>query len=421
MRKIIKLTESDLEKIVTKIITEQGNMFGTAGAGMKAPFTDWKSYSDSRRQPVNKNINPKGLKLGDGGNKNPEKIEDVKKLQQSLMDLGYLVTDTMIPTGYFGSLTNNALKALYSGAEPTNKKKQTTGKVTPKTPEKTTKTLGKTTQSVDSKQTQGKFSSQVNRQLDYMRKNGLLANEKFTILDDKNNQVHAFNPNYQLYKTYYVITGKNVGDELKTQSMTDWVLDNWTDVGAKFFSSWWERTKNTVTTGTMKKNTAFQDVANYVDNCYFNQEQWRIKNTPSGVFKRGGDVKNFMNDWLATTFISEDYGSRFVTWETCEGKTIPFGFHGTKSGERLKVLPGGEDFSKKQCKRRQMSFGCINFADADVKDISSFIKAGQISIWLPDASDNIVEIPSNCVSGSAPQKSIMSYDYMTQKYGKGFK
>lgn len=421
MRQIIKLTESDLQQIVTKIITEQGNMFGTAGAGMKAPFTDWKSYSDSRRQPVNKNINPKGLKLGDGGNKNPEKIEDVKKLQQSLMDLGYLVTDTMIPTGYFGSLTNNALKALYSGAEPTNKKKQTTGKVTPKTPEKTTKTLGKTTQSVDSKQTQGKFSSQVNRQLDYMRKNGLLANEKFTILDDKNNQVHAFNPNYQLYKTYYVITGKNVGDELKTQSMTDWVLDNWTDVGAKFFSSWWERTKNTVTTGTMKKNTAFQDVANYVDNCYFNQEQWRIKNTPSGVFKRGGDVKNFMNDWLATTFISEDYGSRFVTWETCEGKTIPFGFHGTKSGERLKVLPGGEDFSKKQCKRRQMSFGCINFADADVKDISSFIKAGQISIWLPDASDNIVEIPSNCVSGSAPQKSIMSYDYMTQKYGKGFK
>ena len=261
----------------------------------------------------------------------------------------------------------------------------------------------------------------MNRQLDYMRKNGLLSNEKFTILDDKNNQVHAFNPNYQLYKTYYVITGKNVGDELKTQSMTDWVLDNWTDVGAKFFSSMWERTKNTLTTGTMKKNTALQDVANYVDNCYFNQEQWRIKNTPSGVFKRGGDVKNFMNDWLATTFISEDYGSRFVTWETCEGKTIPFGFHGTKSGERLKVLPGGEDFSKKQCKRRQMSFGCINFADADVKDISSFIKAGQLSIWLPDASDNIVEIPSNCISGSAPQKSIMSYDYMNQKYGKGFK
>jgi len=137
MKKIIKLKESDIEMIVKKVLSEQGNMFGTAGTGMKAPFTDWKSYSDSRAQPVNKNINPKGLKLGDGGKKSSEKIEDVKKLQQSLMDLGYLVTDTMIPTGYFGSLTNNALKALYSGAPPTNKKKQTTGKVTPKTPEKT--------------------------------------------------------------------------------------------------------------------------------------------------------------------------------------------------------------------------------------------------------------------------------------------
>jgi len=128
MKKIIKLKESDIETIVKKVLSEQGNMFATAGTGMKDPFTDWKSYSDSRAQPVNKNINPKGLKLGDGGSKNPEKSEDVKKLQQSLMDLGYLVTDTMIPTGYFGSLTNNALKALYSGAPPTNKKKQTSGK-----------------------------------------------------------------------------------------------------------------------------------------------------------------------------------------------------------------------------------------------------------------------------------------------------
>ena len=128
MKKTIKLKESDIENIVKRVLIEQGNMFGTAGTGMKAPFTDWKSYSDSRAQPVNKNVNPKGLKLGDGGNKSPEKIEDVKKLQQSLMDLGYLVTDTMIPTGYFGSLTNNALKALYSGAPPTNKKKQTSGK-----------------------------------------------------------------------------------------------------------------------------------------------------------------------------------------------------------------------------------------------------------------------------------------------------
>ena len=122
MRKIIKLTESDLEYIVKKVLTEQGNMFGTAGVGMKSPFINSKRYSNGPTQPFNKNINPKGLKFGDGGYKNPQKINDVKKLQQSLMDLGYLVTNTMTPTGYFGNLTNNALKAFYSNAEPQNKK-----------------------------------------------------------------------------------------------------------------------------------------------------------------------------------------------------------------------------------------------------------------------------------------------------------
>jgi len=418
MKKIIKLTESDLEKIVNKIIIEQGNMYGTAGVGMTSPFMDWKSYSDSRKQPVNKNINPKGLKLGDGGNKNPQKIEDVKKLQQSLMDLGYLVTNTMIPSGYFGSLTNNALKAFYSGAEPTNKKKQTSGKEVVGTQSK------KTTGKVDTNKKITDFkdlkvSNQVKAQLNYMKSNNLLNAEKFTILDDKNSQVHAFLPGYKLSRTYYVITGKNKGDQLKTQTMTDWAMKNWTDVGAKFFSSIFNQTKNLATTGIAKN--PLNDVANYIDGCYFNQKEWNLKNTPSGVFKRAGNIKNFMNDLLATTFVEEDYGARFVTWETCDGTTIPFGFHGTKSEGRIKNLPGGENFSKKQCTKRKMSFGCINFGDADVKEISSFITEGQLSIWLPDASDNIVEIPSTCVSGSGPQKSIMSYDYMTQKYGKGFK
>ena len=65
MRKIIKLTESDLEYIVKKVLTEQGNMFGTAGVGMKSPFINSKRYSNGPTQPFNKNINPKGLKFGD--------------------------------------------------------------------------------------------------------------------------------------------------------------------------------------------------------------------------------------------------------------------------------------------------------------------------------------------------------------------
>jgi peptidoglycan hydrolase-like protein with peptidoglycan-binding domain len=48
------------------------------------------------------NINPKNLKFGDRG-------DDVKKLQQLLMDKGLLKTTSMKPTGYFGKLTRAAL------------------------------------------------------------------------------------------------------------------------------------------------------------------------------------------------------------------------------------------------------------------------------------------------------------------------
>lgn len=400
MRKIIKLKESELYGIINKIISEQTN------------------YVQAR--PL--------IKRGARG-------QEVKDLQQILLNMGYDLgpqgadgkfgpnterairnfqkTQNLTQTGIIDQQTRNLLSLSPSGTlfgTPTGQKptKPKPSKTTP-TPVKPVPV--KVTQPVDDKKTKkpkGKFSSQVNRQLDYMRKNGILSNDRFTILDDKNNQVHAFNPNYELYKTFYVITGQNVGDDLKTQTMSDWVKENWQDVGKKFFSSWWERTKNFATTGSVKQNTAFKDVADYVDSCYFGQEQWRIKNTPSGVYKRAGNVENFMNDWLATTFIAEDYGSRFITWETCGGKTIPFGFHGTKSTTRLANLPGGENFSKKLCRNRQMSFGCINFADNDVKDISSFITKGQITIWLPDASDNIVEIPSTCLTGA--EKPISRYD-----------
>ena len=57
------------------------------------------------------NVNPKNLKFGDRG-------DDVKKLQQLLMDKGYLKTDTMVPTGFFGKLTNGALKSFLSGGVP---------------------------------------------------------------------------------------------------------------------------------------------------------------------------------------------------------------------------------------------------------------------------------------------------------------
>ena len=88
MKKVIKLTESDLELIVKKVLDEQ--------------------FSQALRGLSN-SINPKNLKVGDGGRKSPEKRNDVIELQQKLMDLGLLNTKTGKPSGYFGNLTNAAL------------------------------------------------------------------------------------------------------------------------------------------------------------------------------------------------------------------------------------------------------------------------------------------------------------------------
>jgi peptidoglycan hydrolase-like protein with peptidoglycan-binding domain len=115
--KIIKLTEQDLKKIVEKVLNEQGSMFGTAGTDMGGYRKD-----DVRNQPKPSSkvvtgkvdINPKKLKLGDGGSKNPKQIEDVKKLQAELIRLGLLELKQG-PTGFFGSLTQKALDRYNKG------------------------------------------------------------------------------------------------------------------------------------------------------------------------------------------------------------------------------------------------------------------------------------------------------------------
>jgi hypothetical protein len=81
MKKVIRLKESDLKDIIKKILSEQSK----------------------------ENINPNNLKVGDGGRRSPNKNNSVKQLQQKLMDLGYLKTDSMTPTGYFGDMTKKAL------------------------------------------------------------------------------------------------------------------------------------------------------------------------------------------------------------------------------------------------------------------------------------------------------------------------
>lgn len=126
MKKVIKLTESDLREIVEKVLNEQASMFGTAGTEIAGYRRD-DSRQPNRGITTKPNINPKGLKMGDGGKADPAKAAEVKKLQQKLMDLKFLRTDSMVPTGYFGKLTQNALDAYNAGSTVVTAKGVTTG------------------------------------------------------------------------------------------------------------------------------------------------------------------------------------------------------------------------------------------------------------------------------------------------------
>lgn len=85
MKRVIKLTESDLQKIVRKVLNEQSSS----------------------------SVNPKGLKFGDRG-------EDVRKLQQKLIDLKILKLSKG-PTGFFGKMTQGALDKAEGKPVPTTK------------------------------------------------------------------------------------------------------------------------------------------------------------------------------------------------------------------------------------------------------------------------------------------------------------
>jgi hypothetical protein len=238
----------------------------------------------------------------------------------------------------------------------------------------------------NSQQTNTKVkSNQVNKQLSYLKTNNLFKNERFTILDDKNSTVYAFNPNYELYKAYPVITGEKSGDALNNQTITTFVKQN-----------------PNVILDALKKGLSklsLNDFVHHIDNCYFNLEQNKLKQTPSGIFQRAGNIENFVNDNFLTAFVEKDYGKRYITWETLNGNTIPYGFHGTNNAERLKRFKL-TDADLMSC-RRKMSFGCINFRESDILDISKFITEGQKTIWLPDTTDGIVMVPN---TNKVPEK-----------------
>ena len=117
--RIIRLTESDLTRIVKTVIKEQELM----------PFAYQYTRDRQANQtaPAKENINPKNLKVGDGGQYNPDEVADVKKLQQKLMALGFLKIKNA--TGYFGDTTKAALDAYTSSVSGGAKKAAASGDI----------------------------------------------------------------------------------------------------------------------------------------------------------------------------------------------------------------------------------------------------------------------------------------------------
>lgn len=371
MKRVIKLTEKDLTKIVEKVLLEQ-SVVGAPNFGMVNTNNDRGGAIRNIVSGANKaNINPKGLKIGAGGKYDPKRKKDVEELQQKLIDLGLLKTTTGKPTGYFGELTQKALDRYMSGAGTP---------VTAKQKEKPKDSFFDRlkTYKPETQKSTGKLSPQVIKQLDYLKKNNLMGDEKFTILDDNQSMVHAFEPGYKLWKSYYVITGRDTsGDKVVVNDFYKKVWDQ-ADFKSLFQGNF---------------NKFMDNINNCIYGGGYKSGDWgKIEQTPAGVFRRTSGILDRYEDYLAQQSDEAVYGKKYISFETLDNKEINTAFHGTQLEPRVKVLTA-KDIEKQSCKKRKMSKGCVNFKEPDILELNKWIGPHQKSIWLPSDGSSIVQVP----------------------------
>jgi hypothetical protein len=117
--KIIKLTESDLTKLVKRVLKEQGYFDDVKLMPTAYQYNQERERENASPKATPKeNINPKNLKIGAGGRSNPSQVADVNRLQTKLIALGLLKTKSGQPTGYFGDATKKALDTYNQSSGP---------------------------------------------------------------------------------------------------------------------------------------------------------------------------------------------------------------------------------------------------------------------------------------------------------------
>lgn len=375
MKKIIKLTESDLFNIVKKVLNEQlSNVVDTPEEIKQFQQTLVNLGYDLGKSGVQKN--------GVDGYYGP-------KTKAALIN--YQKKNNINPTGVFDQTTQNDLglkqnnRANFSPSDTNGFKSGVLNTINSKLVQKTNvknieqkskviqKPKSKTDKSVGM-DWMNKASQQVRNQVKYLQSKKF--EKPFTILDDINSKVYAVNSDYSLYNVYNVITGKDRGDDVKDVTFTDWFFENPMDNLWGTIKTWWKKD--------------LQSAANELDKAYFNTKMWVKKNTPSGIFNADLGVGNWLKDKILTSFAEKKYGRKFIGFRTLGGEELAVGFHGTKTPARINI--NKDDWTQNvKAKKGNVSFGCVNFKDADIQNLSKFISSGQYSFWLPDSTTNILK------------------------------
>lgn len=374
--KIVKLTERDLVSIVKKVINEQTNFVQA-----RKPITGGAELKKMQQYLLNR-----GYDLGPAG------ADGVLGPRTKAAILKFQKTVGIEPTGVIDQTTRNYLllgpKGQLFGQKyplPTNQpqKKQSTVKPSSlPTPQPPKKNIGKKPPTENSE-----VSSQVRSQLEYLKKNKILGEDKFTILDDYNSRVHTFLPGYKLQKTYFVLTGKEVGDEV--------VIND-------FYEKLWNASKKDVKD---LFNSEKEEFFKYMKECLYGDGyksgDWGVINqTPSGIFRRSSGLIDTYENELARQSDEVVYGKKYISWDTLDNKEINTAWHGTELPERVKILTA-KDIKNQNCKKRKMSKGCVNFKESDILEINEFVDGHQRSIWLPGDGKSIIEVPKGAESGDS--------------------
>lgn len=218
-------------------------------------------------------------------------------------------------------------------------------------------------------------SKQVQDQIDYLKKNKLMGNEKFTILDDARSVIYLFYPGYKFKKSFLVLTGK-------WDKSDEFVIND-------FYKQIWNQFKDGVANLRKEGMNAF---VKRMKECFSpTEDRWPQQSTPAGIFRRTAGMKDRLEDEIARQSDIATYGERYMSFETFKGNEAVTAFHGTKKPPRIEALTAA-DLSPQSCKRRKISKGCINFKEPDIFEIEAFIEAHQKSIWLPSDGKSIITI-----------------------------